>query len=541
MQETRFSGSFFGTRREMFSRFMKVLSLFTLLPAVFVVSHATAQSKERKPVQLIHADDIYYDKSYIDAQRLIGNVQLLYQGTLFLCDSAYLYPNQNFDAFGNIRVNKGTEYSVTGDALFFDKASGQSRLQRNVMLRDREMTLTSEDMSYNLETDIAQYHTGGKIVSKRNNNVLTSRKGIYYVNSQTFHFRDDVVLKNPEYTVWCDTLQYNEKTEIAYFFGPTRIRSEETRIYCENGWYDSRSEVCQFNKNARVVSEKTALTGDSIYYNGKEQYGEAFRHISIRDTTSELVITGHYGHYNEKTKRSMVTQDAMLTQFFEEDSLFLTADTLLAIPDSSDRQLIRAFHHVQIFKSDMQGRSDSLAYSQVDSTIRMFFHPVLWSDESQITGDSISIRTWEGQIDRLLVRGNSFIVSQALPADTSQAQVMRFNQIKGRNTVGYFRENDLYKVRVEGNGQLVYFPTEEKKDAAPKIIGHNKGDCSDIEITVKNNEIEKITLLREPDSVFSPMKLAKEEEFILEGYQWLIEEKPLHPSLRGISMPPALP
>ena len=74
--------------------------LFTLCLSIpFLSELAVAQDAPKKQVKLIHADAILFDKSIVDAQRLIGNVELLHEGTTFLCDSAYLYASQDFDAF----------------------------------------------------------------------------------------------------------------------------------------------------------------------------------------------------------------------------------------------------------------------------------------------------------------------------------------------------------------------------------------------------------------------------------------------------------
>ena len=40
----------------------------------------------------------------------------------------------------------------------------------------------------------------------------------------------------------------------------------------------------------------------------------------------------------------------------------------------------------------MRGKCDSLVYSYADSTIRLYNDPILWSDENQLTADSIWIQ-----------------------------------------------------------------------------------------------------------------------------------------------------
>ncbi|MCC6601240.1 MAG: hypothetical protein IT223_11290 [Crocinitomicaceae bacterium] len=491
---------------------------------------ATAQ--QNRVVKLLHADNIQFDKNIVEAQRLIGNVSLQHEGTLFYCDSAYLYANQNFDAFGNIRVNREGKYTVKGDVLFFDQSKKLAKLNRNTVLQDNEMTLTSDNIVYNLETEVASYFSGGKIVSEKNKNVLTSREGNYNAKNEIFYFKKNVVLNNPEYTVKSDTLQYNNSTEVTYFFGPTTIVSDSIEIYCENGWYNTKNDISQFSKNARITSGKTVLLGDSVFYNGKMAFGEVFKNVSIRDTSTNYSISGNYGKHLEKKKESFVTGRALMTQVFDKDSLFLHADTLLTFPDTSGISCIYAFHRVRIFKNDIQGVCDSLTYSEADSTIRLFRKPVLWNEKNQITGDSISIRTWKGSIERMVIRGNAFIVSLSeadsgavIATDSASLRSLHFNQISGRNATGYFSKNKLTKIIVSGNGRMLYFPTDDKF-GKPKVIGLNKGECSDIEIGIIENKIQRIKLVTEPNSVFTPQKMTLKNEFLLDGMNWRGTERP---------------
>jgi lipopolysaccharide export system protein LptA len=506
------------------------LILFTLI----LTKPGVSQDTPKKQVKLIHADAILFDKSIVDAQRLIGNVELLHEGTTFLCDSAHLYASQDFDAFGSIRVNHPGGYSLTGGKMFFTKKNQQVRFKEKVVMNDGDMTLTSDQLVYDLKAETGRYTTGGKIVSTKNKNVLTSRKGTYSATEKAFFFRDNVVLTNPDYTVRCDTLQYREATETAFFFGPTTITSDDTRIYCENGWYDTRHDISQFNEHARITSDKTVLTGDSIYYNGKLGFGEVFRNVTIRDTTSNILITGQYGKHTEQSKTSLVTREALLIQAAEGDSLFMSADTLLAVPDSADKQFIRAFHGVKIFRADLQGLADSLTYSETDSLLVLYSSPVLWNEANQVTGDTIGIRTWKGHIDRMLVNGNAFIISEAIKYDSTYTGQRRYNQIKGRDLTGLFRENAIYRVKVEGNGQLIYFPAEEEEEGVSRLIGHNTGECSDLDIHLRDNQIKRINLIREPDSVFTPIQMNTDTPLELEGFKWRGLQRPTRSDLPEI-------
>jgi len=507
------------------------LFLLMVVMMVFGINPSSAQTtpkKAQKKVKFYGSDNLYYDSDMLKAKRYIGNVHCEYEGTHFYCDSLYQYDNDDFDAFSNIRVIKGGTFTLTGEKLHFDNISKTAQVRNNVVLRDKEMTLTTNQLDYNLDTEIGNYFGGGTIVSNANKNTLTSEKGYYHSKIETFYFRKNVVLKNPDYIVNSDTMQYNSATEVTYFFGPTTIKGDKTFIYCENGYYNTKTDQSRFGKNAKIISEKTELKGDSIFYDGKKEVGEVFRNVTIRDTTQNYIVSGNYGKHLEKSKYSFVTGRAMMMQTFEKDTLFMHADTLKSIPDSLGKDVVYAYHKVKLFKSDLQGKCDSLIYSQADSTMRMFRNPVLWSSQNQITGDTILLATANGDLKSLYVNSNSFIISDALAVgDSIQEPSGKYNQIKGRNMTGTFVDNNLHSLYVEGNGQLIYFPKDEKKDKAPKPMGLNKGECSNIFITLRDNELIKLRMETETNSKFSPMRLTNASTLELDNFNWRAAERPL--------------
>ncbi len=493
----------------------------------FIPSHAQAPSKKpQKKVQFYGSDYLYYDASEIKAKRYIGNVHCEYEGTHFYCDSLYQYDNDDFDAFSNIRIVKGNAFTLTGEKLHFDNLSKTAQVRNNVVLRDREMTLTTNSLDYKLETEIGNYQGGGTIVSNTNSNKLTSEIGYYHSKIQTFYFRKNVVLTNTDYKVRSDTMQYNSATEVTYFYGPTRITGENLSIYCESGYYNTKTDLSRFGKNTIIQFQKNELRGDSVYYDGKKEIGEAFHRVSIRDTTAQYLITGNYGHHNEKLKRSLITQNAQFIQYFEKDTLHLHADTLRSVADTSGKENLYAYHHVKFFKNDLQGKCDSLNYAQKDSTLQMVGSPVIWNHFNQISGDTILITITQGHIQQFLVHQNAFLLSDAMASDSSQASSAYFNQIKGRDMTGYFQEDELHALYVAGNGQLIYFPKEENPNSAPKAVGLNKGECSNIWITIRNNELTRLRMETDTNSKFSPIQLTQEAQKQLDGFQSRFNERP---------------
>lgn len=530
-----------------------VLVICLLLLCAFASGQAPA-ARDGKKIQLVHANSLEKTKD-IEAKRLLGNVEFEHNGVHMYCDSAYLFDDNSLHAYSNVHIRQGDSLHLYGDFLKYNGNERKAEVQKNIRMTDRDMTLTTDFITYDLKESLATYTTGGKIVNK--DNTLTSQYGYYYSNSRMLAFKKNVVLTNPQYVMNCDTLLYNVESKVAYFEGPTTIKSSDNIIYCENGFYDTNRDVSQFNRNAYIVTREQRLKGDSLYYDRKKGYGKAMRNVSIRDSAQNIYITGNLAEHYEESENSIVTGNAVLMQQFDGDTLYLHADTLRSAY-ANDKGIVRslparelapvkgknkkdkkeknapkavkpdlrvdtlgyphrvlfAYHKVKFFKEDMQGKCDSLVYSYLDSTMRLYKLPVIWSDQNQLTGEQMSIGISGGKIRSMEMRNTAFIASQEDSA--------RFNQIKGKIIRGYFIDNDLHKIRVEGNGQTIYFPKDKNS-----IIGVNKAVCSDILIYMKDNKVEKITFINQPEATLYPPNELTGNDIILEDFKWRGTERPM--------------
>ena len=476
----------------------------------------TAWGQEKRPVEILNVDDHLFDDRISDAERLIGNVRLRYENAILTCDSAYKFPNGNFDAYSRVHVTKGDTLQLFGDYLSIVKGENEVVLRDNIRLIDKDMTLTTNDLVYDLTTGKARYVNGGTIQSRQNNNVLTSKIGVYDKETEFFSFRKQVVLTNPEYTIKSDTLRYHNLTEIAYVEGPTTITTKESTITCKQGWFNTRSEESRFSRGAEVLSGSNILRGDSLVFDNRRNYGEVFRNVFMRDTTSNYYITGNYGWHDEMNLKSLVTDSAMMVQVMDGDSLFLHADTLRAVPDSLQRRRVLAYHHVKFFKTDLQGKCDSLVFAEQDSTLRMFVDPILWSDENQISGTTIRLLIYGSQIHRMDIDSEALVVSEEGPD--------MYNQIAGRELVGLFKDSKLHRIDVDGNSQVVYYP---EGSAPGTAVGVNRADCSGLTIFVDDNRIVKVVMRGSPSGGLHPMSKAAASDRKLERFFWDTTNRPL--------------
>ncbi len=494
----------------------------SFLYLIFLFS-ISAFSQEKK-IELLHANSLEFDPRIgKDAKRLLGNVALKHENATLYCDSAYLYPNNSMDAFSNVRIQQGDSVNIYGQFLKYNGNTRIAEIQKNVRYVQGSTTLTTELLFYDMKLSLANYPNGGTIVSKEN--TLTSQFGYFNPKKKSYSFKKNVVLTNPQYTINCDTLNYNSAASTAYFLGPTQIKSATTFIYCESGWYNTTKDIGMFKKNAYILSKEQKMNGDSIYFDKAKEFGRAMGNVSINDTSQHVIVSGDLAIRYGKSETATVTGHAVLKQYYDDDTLFLHADTLRAVDEhpikknhekdtSVTWRKLYAYHHVRFFKEDMQGKCDSLIYFSKDSLMRLFKDPVLWSEKNQLTSEKMEIKIANGEIKNMFLNKLAFIISKE--------DSVKYNQIKGKQMTGYFKKNKLSKIHVEGNGQTIYFAKDKEK-----LIGVNKAECSNLLIYVKENEVQKITFLKKPDATLFPMSDFSPSEFKLKDFTWRETERPL--------------
>jgi lipopolysaccharide export system protein LptA len=487
-----------------------VLTLCIFINLLFNFSFA------QKTVEIINANSLEFDASKgVKAKKLIGNVIFKQDGIFMYCDSAYFYSEDNkLDAFSNVHIKQGDTLHIYSDSLYYDGNTKKARVRSNIKMVDPSITLTTNYLDYDLKNSIGTYLYGGKIENKKENTTLTSQYGYYYSETKYFYFKKNVTMVNENYTIQSDTLKMHSESEMIYFIGPTNILSDSSNIYCESGWHDSSKDQSFFNKNVKITNESQIIMGDTIFYEKNIGIGKIYGHAHVEDTLEKTILNGDYCWYNEKDSTTLIVGNSLYTQQFDDDTLYLHADTLFASYDSTKKyRMLFAYYKVKFFKNDMQGKCDSLVFSDVDSTIQLYFDPILWTDENQLTGDKIIIKRNSEEVEKLDIYNNAFII---MTEDT-----IHYNQIKGENMTAFFKENSLKKVDVLNKGETIYHVKEDEE-----IIGINKTICENMTIFLDSSEVKKITFFTRPEAVLYPVKDLTYEETFLANFKWLNKHRP---------------
>lgn len=445
----------------------------------------------------------------------IGNVIFRHEEALLYCDSAVLNKAaQSLDAFGNVVIEEGDSIRLEGDTLNYRSTERKAEIWGNVYLTDKRVDMYTNRLFYETQRRYAYYLNGARIIDSTT--VIESKRGYFDARTDDVTFKDSVVILDPDYNVYSDTLRHNISSNINFFVGPTWIiEPSNDRIYCENGWFDQTSDLASFGENTIVYSGNQLLYSDSLYYRINQGYGQSFKNMRWYDTENNLKITGDYAEYLQDEDYLLSTNDPTLEYRMQDDTLYLGADTLNSFTPVGDTQ--RAFSavgEVRIFKEDFQGICDSLYYSLRDSTFRLYENPLIWNAENQLKADTIFIQTKENGLDRLLLRENAFMASETGPGI--------YDQVKGKFITGFFKNGEIHRMDVRQNAVSLYYG----KDSEEAFVGANHAKSANIRIYFKEEQVDKITFLEDPEAVFTPIRQLSAAQRELKDFQWLDEWRP---------------
>jgi lipopolysaccharide export system protein LptA len=480
---------------------------------LFLLFSSSTFAQQETMLEIQKADRLIGSSGF---QRLIGNTVMKHQNSLIYCDSAYFYETENkAKLFGNVRIFDQKDPVITTSRYAeYDGNTRIAKLRNRVVFKNESTTLYTEFLDYNRETGIANYFNDGKVVDSTN--VLTSSNGIYETTIEKITFTEDVILVNPDYTLKTNFLIYSTIPKTAETVGLTNIVSEEgNKLNAQKGsFYDTENKLFRFY-DGEVETETSLVYAENLFYDEKKQYYEGRGDLSVYNKEREIEIFGEEGKYWEEGKYSKVYGNALVQKYFELDTMFMIADTLISQDSELENErFLQAFYNVRLIKSELAGRADSLTYIYSDSTIHLYQDPVIWNNKSQITADSIRILIANEELDKVFLTQKAFNVTR----DT----LGNFNQLKGRKMVGIFNDGEIQRLDVTGNGESLYF--DLLNDST--LRGVNKSICANMIMLFEEGNVSKINYLIKPEGQFTPPHMLKKENKQLEGFVWREEEKP---------------
>lgn len=441
-----------------------------------------------------------------------GNVRILHDGVRMTCNKAYLFEAENYvKAFGDFKLNQGDTLRLDSHYAEYNGNKKFAYATGNVNMRSPDMRLVTDTIYFDRNAQQAYYNSYGTIYNGEN--TLKSKSGRYFMPQKKYQFLTSVTLTNPKYVLKSNHLDYYTNSGHAYVFGPSTITGKEDYIYTEKGFYDTKKNLAHLLTNSYIKYDTQIIRGDSLYYDRNREFSSATNNVSVTDTVNKFLVRGHYGEVYKAKDSLFIEKRALAITLVENDSLYTHAKRLVVTGKPGSR-IMRGYNNARFYKTDMSGKCDSIHSDEARGLTQLIKNPVMWNGESQLTGDVIHIisNSKTERVDSLKVLNNAFIIQK----DTLGTG---FNQVKGKNLYGKFKDNKLYEVDIIGNAEKIVYMYDDLE-----LFGIDKGIGSKIHLKIKNNEITSVRMVKDTENQTYPDADLPQNVRKLRGFVWRGDE-----------------
>ena len=268
-------------------------------------------------------------------RKVVGPARFLHNGTYLLCDTAlWNVETKVIDAWGNVSILQ-EETVLTSDNLKYiiDEDLAQFR-GSTVQLTDKDHnTLRTRHLDYNTKDSVAVFKNGGSMRDK-DGQIIESLEGTYESKIKMFTFRNNVNMFTDSIFVKTTKLIYESEKDLATFGSGTNAWQDDNMLSSEKGWYNSNRELFLFHDNVHVMTPDQEGWCDSLYFHRATQDVEMLGHAQVTDTTRNIFsLAGRIMYQDSLAKVTFTRDPAFITQTEEEDgtvdTVYLGADKLV--------------------------------------------------------------------------------------------------------------------------------------------------------------------------------------------------------------------
>jgi hypothetical protein len=110
---------------------------------------------------------------------------------------------------------------------------------------------------------------------------------------------------------------------------------------------------------------------------------------------------------------------------------------------------------------------------------------------------------------------NAFVVN------IEKGDSTHFNQSAGKKMRGFFNNDKLERLFIDGNAETIYFSRD-----SGKVSGMQRSLSSRIRINFKDSKLTDVTFLAKPEHRYGPLDKFTEDDKILKGFLWKPKERP---------------
>lgn len=482
-------------------------------------------------VALIDRDmTLYNDFILYDAGNKVATYDtpgLLTQGEARLISKRGVYYSETGEMYfyDSVRVEH-PDFLLKTEKLLFHTRSNRVEFLGPTLITFDEQRIYCEAGYYEIDSQFAHLQERPQLVS---GNEFTQADDMYYYGADSLTVLvGDVIYRDDTRNTESDTLIYDRRQDrttwrgnVVYDDGGNTVRGPELIYFNETG------NVIASNRAEFQMSEGQFLQADSTYREKETDRSEAIGGVIWRDTIEGVIL---YSPELESQNEQVLTRDGRPLMVFhtpEGDSIYISAekiqsklDTTRYVIDSTTTRLdssrtMLAIRDVRIWSHDFSGRCDSLVYQEKDSLFRLYEDPIIWSDSSQITGDSIFLYLADGQLEKMHAQGNAFMLEQVWGP--------LYHQVKSKTMEAYFGDGQIQTLWAIANAEMYYYIQDEEDD----FMGLQSSKSGRIQAVFDSTAaIQDIKWFSDIEGEIIPIKDLDPLAYRLEGFDWQADNKP---------------
>lgn len=436
----------------------------------------------------------------------------------------------------NIKAQSGEYITVTGDSLVGKILNGEAvrEVYGNVVLTQGNIRITCKKAIQFISRNDAELL--GNVIVVQENLTITTERGFYFGNQKKAETKSKVKLDDKKVILTADIGDYYFTEERAYFQNNVVLYDTATTLYSNALNYYKNQNRSIATGNVKIIDAENIITADTIEHFRDFRITFASSRVKIVNIKNRIEIYGdHLEDYAQKDY-TMINKDPVLLQIDTTISRIKDTIGITSIKDTLaiDTLIIRALvmeayrdtstifiakDSVEIVRGSFASKNDYTIYFKDEDRIvtkksgEGNSQPKLWYENSQITGDSVTVHLRENKIRMLEVNKNAFIHSHH---DVFQD---RFDQISGERIIIDFNENEINKTEIYGSVYAIYYLYEEE---SPN--GLTKSSAQSAEIRFADKQVSEVRLFGSPTSDYYPENMVEGNERAFQLPQFVFYE-----------------
>jgi len=468
-----------------------------------------------------------------EVAELWGHVWIMQGATTITADNAVYYgATQHAVLNGNVRVTQ-PGLLLTAPHAEYDGGTKVATASGGVTIRDSGATIEATNARYDIGRRIAYFDNG--VTLHDDSAVLRANSGEYRSLELKAIFRGNVRVDSDSGTIRSRELTYWRNTGDAYAVGNVVLTSEKyaTRLFGDTLVNAPNRDYTLVLGSPKLVRIDTVAATDSLAARSRDTTVIVARKMeAFRGVAEEYVATD-----DVKLNRGNLRAVGRIVRFLPKENVICIGPGRAAPAVDSSGASIGVDTAASTAKVGVTGETrriagggDTASASKRGDVTNG--NPIVWYNDSQLTGDTITVLMQEQALRAIDVLGNSFAVSRGRFDE-------RYDQLAGTRLFFDILLDTIRQVRSEGYASSIYFLYNQE---SPDGVFRASGDT--ILVDFADGRAAFIAILRgrrfvEGDAVPEREVAGRERSYRLDGFHWYPVELAEVSVTESASEPPA--